>query len=296
MAGASATDDPLSDFKKLSSTISLYTPPTSGHATQPSKNEPTLVVLCTWAGGATPTRLSKYTSTYQSLLPSTPIVLIQAHPLKTAFMPFPIPLGHFVSPAISAVKDHVNGLHSVGKQPRVLLHIFSHAGSTSALALLSGVRDQGIDVLLQAVIFDSCPGDMGFYQSWSALSVSLPSNPILKAAANSVIVPALASSATMQEFGILRPPDSVSKALGKLETFGSTRRLYLLGKKDRVIDWKEGWRHGLDAQRLIGSGRVEVCLFPDGEHCALILNGEQERYWGAVRSMWEGELTRESKL
>lgn len=145
-----------------------------------------------------------------------------------------------------------------------------------------------------SVVLDSCPSKLNLWASWRALRVSLPDATILRAVLGGVVMQALGQVAVMQRVGILRDGNDISRELNERETFGNAKRVYLLGKNDEVLDWREAWGHAEDAKRA--GVDVTVALF-EGEHCALVVgkDGENERrYWRAVSSLWDNE--RASKL
>lgn len=95
--------------------------------------------------------------------------------------------------------------------------------------------------------------------------------------------------AVLHQLGILEDGNQISRQLNEKETFGNAKRLYLLGKGDEVMRWREAWEHAEDAKNA--GVDVTVALF-EGAHCALIVgkDGENERrYWKAVSTLWEKE-------
>lgn len=276
---------PLSDFIPLSSAVSLYTPPSATTAFNPPPNAPTLVIMCTWAGGATATRISKYTTPYQKLLPTTPILLIQTRPIRVALLPFPIPTGHLFTEAVTAIQSHLASVPE-GKA-RVHIHIFSHGGCDSALNMIHKLHTEGIKLPFTSVVFDSCPSDLGFWVSWRALRVSLPNSTIPRAILGGFIMSGLGQVVVMHRLGFLKDGNQISRELNERETLGTAKRLYLLGKGDEVMDWREAWGHAEDAKNA--GVDVTVALF-EGNHCALIVSTDgknERRYWRAVSGLWE---------
>lgn len=64
------------------------------HLSQPQKPNVTsssaLITLCTWLGGATPQRIQKYITGYQSLYPNSAILLITTRILELSALPVSI--------------------------------------------------------------------------------------------------------------------------------------------------------------------------------------------------------------
>ena len=213
--------------------------------------------------------------------------------MRVALMPFPIPTGHIFIEAVAAVRAHLKSVPE--GQARVHMHIFSHGGCDSALNLIHKLHLEGIKLQFGSVVFDSCPSKVDFWASWRALRVSLPDAMIPRAVLGGIVMQALGQVAVMQRIGILRDGNEISRELNERETFGEdAKRVYLLGKNDEVLDWREAWGHAEDAKRA--GVDVTVALF-EGRHCALVVgkDGENERrYWMAVGSLWEN--VRASKL
>lgn len=293
MATSTPPPSPLSDFLPLGSTVFLYTPPSTTPACVLPPNAPTLVIMCTWAGGATAARISKYTTAYQKLLPTVPILLIEVHTARIALMPFPLSLGHLMTGAANAIRSHLESVP--GGKARVHLHLFSHGGCDSALNLIHRLHTESIRVPLKSVVFDSCPSKMDFWSSWRALRVSLPTTTIPRVILGAPIMAFLGQTALLHKLGILADGNQISRELNEKETFGTAKRLYLLGKGDEVMRWREAWGHAEDARNT--GVDVTVALF-EGAHCALIVgrDGENEkRYWKAVSALWEKDA-KASKL
>lgn len=195
--------------------------------------------------------------------------------------------------AVSAIRSHLESVPE-GKA-RVHLHLFSHGGCDSALNLIHRLHTEGIKPPFTSVVFDSCPSKLDFWSSWRALRVNLPTSTIPRAILGAPIMAFLGQMAVLHKLGILADGNQISRELNEKETFGNAKRLYLLGKGDEVMRWREAWGHAEDAKN---SGvNVMVALF-EGAHCALIVgkDGENERrYWKAVSALWETEA-RASKL
>lgn len=170
------------------------------------------------------------------------------------------------------------------------MHIFSHGGCDSALNLIHKLHLEGIKLPFGSVVFDSCPSKLDFWASWRALRVSLPNATIPRAVLGGVVMQALGQVAVMQRVGILRDGNEISRELNEGETFRNAKRVYLLGKNDEVLDWREAWGHAEDAKRM--GVDVTVALFEAG-HCVLVVgkDGENERrYWRTVSALWENEM------
>ena len=71
----------------------------------------------------------------------------------------------------------------------------------------------------------------------------------------------------------------------------SAPRLYLYGKKDRLILWKEVEQHVADSRQK--GFKCETELFENSDHVSH-MRKEPERYWGAISSAWKDAIKSKS--
>jgi len=64
---------------------------------------------------------------------------------------------------------------------------------------------------------------------------------------------------------------------------GERGRCYFYGRGDGIVDWRDVERHVEEARRLGGRVRTEV---GSGGHVGH-MNADRERYWRAVREVWD---------
>lgn len=289
-----ASDTLLECFDAIGENTHLYEPPVQTFSDPAS---PSLVILCTWVGGATPRRINKYLVQYQEIFPTSSLLLITTSVSDTAFRPL-----RWIRTNLKPARDAIRRI--VGREndeittepnshPRgILLHLFSHGGgniaSQLALSFKAGL-DRGAIFFsnLRTIILDCCPGDDTFARMYAATRVSVPQTPVAQFLGKTVMYPALAVVNGFQHAGLARAVKDLRDLMNRPATFGSMpRRLYIYSKEDVVIGWKDVQLHLEDAQnRGYSVGQV---LFERGPHCGLVMENPT-RYWDAVKKFWAGE-------
>ncbi|CAI7567012.1 unnamed protein product [Penicillium bialowiezense] len=270
-----ASENPnLMSFETLGEGVSLYKP--KENAGPPAgASGPSLVILCTWVGGATPRRINKYISQYQLLYPATSVLVLTSNVVNVAFRP------------LSMVRSRL-------KTACTLLHMFSHGGAITGSQFALAMReteDQGAPFFtsLKGIILDCCPGDNSLGKSYAAARVAVPNNPGAQFLGKAFLYPAMSVVVGLQHAGVLRSVSEMRALLNDPNTFGSSPgRLYVYTKEDPVIGWTDVQEHIEEARDL--GYRVEQVLFEHGAHCGLIMENPTQ-YWGAVQRFWGGEKT-----
>ncbi|OJJ08605.1 hypothetical protein ASPVEDRAFT_47742 [Aspergillus versicolor CBS 583.65] len=267
---------------------------TNIHLRIPPTPPTSLIILCTWLGGASPRRIAKYTDGYASHFPSAAILLITTtlsditlrsfSAIRSRLAPAREKIAHFIHP-------------SSGSPIPILLHIFSHGGSNTATQLVQSIKADdpaahtAFISALKLVIFDCCPGDSSLLRSYNAAAVSLPSpteQPIAHFVGKSVLYPAIGTISALQAVGAMRSVEDLRTELNDPGLFGkSARRFYLYSREDEMVRWQ-------DVERHLREGRekgfvADGVRFETGPHCALAMVDE-ERYWTSVQRAWEGTI------
>lgn len=282
---------PLHPLEPAGDNIWLYEPSTTGDYTAPD-GHPALIVLCTWLGGATPRRISKYVGYHRQLFPNSAILLITTGMIDITVRSFAV-IRARLQPAREAIRRILgNNAGYPEKNPNgVLLHIFSHGGSNIAIQLILSMQDRkhpsGIHRLpLQGIVFDSCPGDTTFMRNYQASVYSLPPAPLpIQLVNRALLFPAIGLITGLQAVGITSSISAMQKQLNdSLVVSARVPRLYLFSKADETIRWEEVQAH-LDDARIRGYNVASV-VFHKSPHCALIVEDEK-RYWGAVQQFWD---------
>src|ERR1700712_5396391 len=102
-----ASKEPYSDSSKaLSEEIYLYEPQQEVDTADASS--PSLVILCTWVGGATPRRINKYVSQYRQHYPGARILVLTTNVTNLAFRPLSVVRSR-LKPACEAIRRILTG-------------------------------------------------------------------------------------------------------------------------------------------------------------------------------------------
>ncbi|KAF9890272.1 hypothetical protein FE257_006186 [Aspergillus nanangensis] len=283
---------PLDDFDLISENIYLHEPTsTSPNPTTPLS--PTLIILCTWLGGATNRRVSKYVIEYQQRFPTAYILLLTTEVSDITFRSFNA-IRSRLAPAREAI-DRI--LQSVicdptnTTTPSTLLHAFSHGGSNTAVQLTRSMDSDGDQrnflSTLRLIIFDCSPGDTAFCRSYKAAALSLPTTEPANTIGKFALYPTMGLITSLQNLGIMHSVADLRSEMNDPTLFGAAvRRLYMYSQEDEMVRWTDVERH-MDRARAKGFP-VEGVRFESGPHCALVMV-DGPRYWRAVQQAWEGE-------
>jgi Eukaryotic protein of unknown function (DUF829) len=276
----------LAEFQPLGNGISLSKPrPIPVQRSQDDSEqlcideEPTLIILCTWLGGATARRISRYTTKYRQLLPHAQILLIQTTIQDIAARSF-AQVRARLAPARSAI---LAAVQSADRGGYILLHIFSHGGCNTSIQLANSMRESNIGFPLQAIVFDCCPGDTSFRRAYNAMALSLPPNGLISWVGPLAVYPVVSAIAVLQSSGLMKSINELREELNDEKTFGSSaKRLYLYSKADGMVGWSDVEEHIRDAHSK--GLEVRSAAFEKSPHCALIME-DSTRYWTAVKAL-----------
>lgn len=265
--------------------ISRPTPQTS--------SQPNVVVLCTWLGGATPSRVRKYVDGYMSLYKESSIILITARFAEMTALPFTVVRAR-LAPARDVILQHINAT----SKPAMLWHIFSHGGCNTAIQLAHSLRiDNSVAVgeHLRGIIFDCCPGDATFENAYRAATYSLPRDLLSNAAGRVILYPIIGFIDVLQKLGLMSSVKELRKELNQPSLFGSAaKRLYLYSTDDGVVRWQDVETHIQEAGNALGtSSYIEGISFPNSPHCALVKD-HGPRYWDTIKSFYDKQHTADS--
>lgn len=255
-------------------------------------NAPSLVILCTWVGGATLRRINKYVFQYQQIYPGATLIVLTSNVVSVAFLPLSLVRSR-LKPACEAIHRILTKADDGNAKPSILLHMFSHGGGGTGCQLAVAMKeseDKGAAFFasLRGVILDCAPGDDSLDKSYGAASVSVPDNVAAQFLSKALLYPAMSVVNGLQNAGVLRSIRDMRAQLNDPNTFGSSpRRLYIYTKDDPMVGWRDVQTH-LEEARALGY-QVEQVLFEHGAHCGLIME-DPARYWGAVQRFWDGEV------
>jgi hypothetical protein len=300
-------EPPLSFMEHLSPSVSYYCPKDAVPLTNKSENgndssttveqqrrDPELILVLSWMG-ARDAHVAKYIAQYRDLFPSSRILLIRS-PASHVFWPS-LARKH-IPPAIRILRQFAEpettaANHST--RPRVLLHILSNGGVSTAARIRELLRKElGRDsagnklvIPRYALCLDSCPGNFVWKSTHQALLQSLPrwTSPLVHFV--------IAVAWLIYKLRLTRPAQNLNaEALRRGSLLPrETQRTYLYGTADAIIDWRQVEDH---AKRAEESGfKVRKERFEGGEHVSLVRK-ESQRYWQAVKETWhEAEIEAE---
>lgn len=274
------------------------------------EDQPALIVICTWLGGATSKRIQRYTCGYNRLWPNANILLIQTDPMEYAFYG-ESSLSRKLLPASSEIRKLVEAnsrSHISSSFPSassasassssgnngsgILMHIFSNGGANIATQLVTSINNtlalvgERSPLEIRQVVFDSCPGDPDTNAIYRAAAQSLPRNHLLRPLGCAALYLVVAGIAGLEAAG-------VRKKLGRTmrEQFNdpavfdkSASRLYLTSNGDAMMDTRDVQAHRDEA--LARGLKTDTVVFERAGHCALVLENEA-LYWGAIAGCWE---------
>ncbi|KAL6852194.1 hypothetical protein J3F83DRAFT_764816 [Trichoderma novae-zelandiae] len=289
-------------MEHLSPSVSYYNPASPKHntngnkdtvapASNPHNGHPELILVLSWMG-ARDVHIAKYIAQHRALFPSSPILLVRS-PASHVF--WPSLARRHIPPAIRILKAFAEpGMATApssggAEKPRVLLHILSNGGVSTAARIRELLRKElGRDaagnrlvIPRYALCLDSCPGNFVWQSTHRALLQSLPrwTSPLVHLV--------IAVAWLIYKLRLTRPAQNLNaEALGRESLVPrETRRTYLYGTADAVISWQHVEDH---ATRAENSGfKVRKEKFEGGEHVSLVRK-EGQRYWQAVKETWEG--------
>ncbi|ETR99064.1 hypothetical protein M419DRAFT_87301 [Trichoderma reesei RUT C-30] len=290
-------------MEHLSPSVSYYNPASqyksnpnsdknNDNTTTPAaRGHPELILVLSWMG-ARDVHIEKYIAQHRALFPSSPILLIRS-PASHVFWPS-LARKH-IPPAIRILKalaepEAAATAPGSGARPRVLLHILSNGGVSTAARIRELLRKElGRDaagnrlvIPRYALCLDSCPGNFVWQSTHRALLQSLPrwTSPLVHMV--------IAIAWLIYKLRLTRPAQNLNAEALRRQTLlpRETQRTYLYGTADAVISWQHVEDH---ARRAESSGfKVRKERFEGGEHVSL-MRKESQRYWQAVKETWEGK-------
>lgn len=307
---AMAPDRPLAFMAKLSPVVYYHKPVpevTSGPASVgQTPAPPRLLLLATWMG-ARDAHIAKYVRPYQTLFPSSPILLLRFE--TRHFLPA-VPWKRRAydaefAPAVSILRSVAEELVSSSssfeereKSPRILIHIWSNGGSISLTTVYNLFKKAtAVPFPRHAIVFDSTPGQ---FRYWAGITVM--TQGIKPALVRFLVAPIFHLLSAWYWFLHIFLARWIPGLRGFLETvagghndlsvdFGGrarteVRRSYIYGPGDEVISEKHVEGHAQEAKQN-GLALVRLERFLGTKHVQHV-RGNEERYWTVVKETWEG--------
>ncbi|KEF53473.1 uncharacterized protein A1O9_10448 [Exophiala aquamarina CBS 119918] len=282
-------DSHLPDFQRLGKQLFYYVPSTPAAETQSCKSTkgPDLLIVCSWMG-ASSRNVRKYLSTYQTLFPATPILLLKQDG-GDFFWRSKSTLAENVQPAVLVIKDIVEAKRT--ESPRILVHLFSNGGAFSAINLTTSYHtSMGEHVPISALILDSTPSLPDPRRAHEAISESLPRSGPFRLLGQAALWAYIGGGITIDS--IFRT-ENVTLWLRRMLNDpqgafmqGDLKRVYIYSKADRLVPWADVEAHARDAEAIIGPARVQLEDFITSRHVGHILV-DGPRYWNIVVDFWK---------
>ncbi|CAN8098366.1 unnamed protein product [Discula destructiva] len=271
----------------------------------PSPSPPSLVILCTWTGGATNRRTARYVAGYQRLYPGASVLLIRTELADMTYRTLRT-IRARLKPARDVISDHLllprehkhEHEHERGTgaaaAPGVLLHFFSHGGCNTAIQLLDSFSSAARAQLrehLRLVVADCCPGDGTLGETYRAGLASLPPEMPLRMLGSAALYGTVSVIYALHGAGMIKSVPGLRVELSDPKVFGTrARRLYLASDGDNIILSKDVIAHVRSAaEARYSTGLVR---FERAPHCALVLENP-DKYWTAIRDNWTGQTSKE---
>lgn len=252
-------------------------------------NVPALIVLCTWTG-AHIRHIAKYTEKYESLFPSSIMMVITTTADDLCFRSSECKQERLV-PAVKRISSHCS-INPNGKNTGILLHVFSEGGSNKAVELAEAYhRITTTRLPVSAMCLDSTPGHPRYLRLCNALNKSLPQIPVLRH------VGLLLGGIILAYFWILytvfvgADHNVITRTRQRLQDPKNfkleTPRCYLFSEKDALIAAQDIRDH---IQESMKKGTpVKDVFFEESGHVEHAKQDPQ-RYWGAVMATWNNSL------
>lgn len=276
----------LEPLQKIGQDVYLYEVP--AYNSNGSNSDPSLIILCTWLGGASPRRINKYVAQYRALFPESSILLITTTLPDITIRSFSV-LRARLKPAREAICRIVSqkAEDTTGPKNDALLHVFSHGGCNTAIQLaLSMKENSGPNALhrlpLRGVIFDCCPGETDFRRSYNAAVLSLPQGGrLVQLVGRAVLYTTVGTITSIQNMGLMSSVNDLRHQLNDEAVLGrQVRRPYMCSKADTTVDWRDVLSH-METAREQGY-QTNGVMFENSPHCALMLEDEN-KYWTSIK-------------
>lgn len=304
----------LEDFTKLGGQI-FYFEPNQQVEVSDSEDDvqsPDLTIVCSWLY-ALPKHISKYTSVYQRIYPSTPILLVAQDGPDLMWRPNAWQMEN-LKPALEVIR----GLQEArGRRLRTLVHVFSNGGCftacqlADAYALSARAENQHSGWLagpvtklpISALIIDSAPSIPDMRSGFVAMSQGLPSSlpgPV-RLVSGALLYSFMATSSVVGKlFGVENVITSMRRKLNDAHgafMANGVPRMYIYSESDELVPWEHVEMHAKEAKNVLDKrGRspsdkwLKLEKFVGSRHVGHVMI-DAERYWRIVKTHWAGAQT-----
>lgn len=266
---------PLSDFQKIGHNIYVWTSPS--YLSKPASETP-LILLFAWNAAAAK-HIAKYTVAYQTLFPTSRIVLIRCWTpdmfRRTASY------GPLLKPAMDLVASHT------AHGGDVLVHSFSNGGGNQVNEFAKAWhKTHGTKMPMRAQILDSSPTKGPWMKSHAAISASLPKTWFWAWFGGALVHLLLVGTWIVNQ--VLRRENKMIVLCRELndEAVFDNRvpRVYLYSRADTMVGFDEADEHA-EIARDKGWDVTKV-QFEKSAHCGHVRE-DADRYWAAVMEAWK---------
>lgn len=293
------------DFQDLGNGILIFNPPRQeGKDHQfvselAAADQPALIILCTWLGGASTKRIQRYTIGYHRLWPLSTILLIRTTATEYAVSGIKA-LHDKLRPARREIRRVLDAgrasltpsSETTPRAPGILLHMFSNGGANIATQLVASMNailtvvGTGAPLPLRQVVLDSGPGDLGIGRTYAAAAHSIPTGHPLRPLLCAVLYLVVAGLAGLEAAGVRRQLGRTMRdQLNDPAVFApNAGRLYLTSQADTIIESRHVFSHR--AQAAARGLRTEMVVFQRAGHCSLLVEDEGV-YWSAIETSWK---------
>ncbi|KAF2651462.1 hypothetical protein K491DRAFT_89904 [Lophiostoma macrostomum CBS 122681] len=245
-----------------------------------SPKAPDLILLFTWTG-AHGRHILKHADTYQSLFPSSTIMIITTS-IKDLWFRNSRSQPRRLRPAINRILayKHIDN---------ILVHAYSEGGSNKVVEFADAYRvETGVRLPCTALLLDSTPGHPRYLRLCNAARLSLPSIPILGVLGFGICVVVLGIFWILYRCIKGWENNFISRTRRKLldDTIWdlTVPRCYFFSQADELIWWKDVLQHARESIEM-GVPVLHVC-FQRSAHCRHAADYPIS-YWDAVAMTWK---------
>lgn len=279
---------PLGDFTKISNIIYLYRPDDKAATASSTKRDPKLILFGAWMGAANQ-HIAKYTVRLQAIYPSSPILVVKSLPHHFTRVHS---LEREILPAIPVIRSILGTGAGDPTHPELLIHLFSNGGSSMKFYLYKAFAStakpgESKELPANVTVYDSCPGKFTYGRTMTAFTIGLSTlwKIIMAPFFHSLVITYWLTYIAM------RRPDPLKQfSLGhnnKALNSNEVRRAYIYSEADKLVGSDAVEEHIAEA-KANGFNVVRVENFKGTPHVAH-MRSDEERYWGVVRELWDGE-------
>ncbi|KAK4160347.1 putative indole-diterpene biosynthesis protein [Cladorrhinum sp. PSN259] len=296
-----------SSMQRLSPHVYLLRPSADKTTRESRAGAPALIIIFGWMNAADGP-LAKYVNQYQALFPSSAILLVTC---TFAGMTLPwmgLREAQVAAEAVRAILEQ-DAQEAPDSGARLLVHVFSNAGSTMLYHLYTAYATAGTAAAgsgpgsssadssrlpLHATVFDSTPAPFTYQTLLQGILDGAPS-----AAVRLAIMPVayLYVALVWVIVAVLRLPDHIGdlgpRAHNDPARVREAARVYIYGPADRITPAAGVEKHAAEAEKV--GFRVQREVFEGSGHVAHARK-DADRYWRAVAATWEQASKVEARL